>query len=214
MSSSTNGSATMVECDDYFGVCPTCGKNDGYLNVGKTHWFVCHEHKVRWNVGSNLFSSWRHEDEETWHRNAEDIRGYTEITEVRPPARNEMVNGDRERNRPQTFLDHADEWSKQHADYAEDQWVTYAVVDDKGDRYFVFEDAELQELFAVLSDFMHLGRVVQVAKDRNDTPLLKRVTRLQRRMKRAFIRINNDVSQHFKAEYPSEETRDGDQHGG
>lgn len=49
--------------DDYFGTCPECGSHDGYYNVGKAHWFVCHEHEVRWCVGSNLFSSWRTEDE-------------------------------------------------------------------------------------------------------------------------------------------------------
>jgi RecA-family ATPase len=25
----------------------------------RSHWFVCHEHKVKWCVGSNLFSGWR-----------------------------------------------------------------------------------------------------------------------------------------------------------
>lgn len=48
----------------YFGTCPECGDNDGYRNAGKSHWFLCHEHRVRWCVGSNLFSSWRHETEE------------------------------------------------------------------------------------------------------------------------------------------------------
>lgn len=52
---------------DYFGVCPTCKKSDGYINIGKGHWFYCREHKVRWFVGSNLFSSWRDETEEEQH---------------------------------------------------------------------------------------------------------------------------------------------------
>lgn len=50
--------------DDYFGVCPHCHKSDGFVNIGKEHWFFCHEHKTMWFVGSNLFDSWKHETEE------------------------------------------------------------------------------------------------------------------------------------------------------
>jgi hypothetical protein len=48
---------------DYFGACPYCGKNDGYVNIGRSHWFKCDEHQTRWLVGSNLFSSWQYETE-------------------------------------------------------------------------------------------------------------------------------------------------------
>jgi hypothetical protein len=54
---------------DYFGDCPKCGKNNGYLNVHKTHWFICETHKTCWCIGSNLFSSWKDENEETWKKN-------------------------------------------------------------------------------------------------------------------------------------------------
>ena len=47
----------------YFGGCPHCGLTDGYLNVGRSQWFVCHEHKIKWCVASNVFSSWRHQTE-------------------------------------------------------------------------------------------------------------------------------------------------------
>ena len=50
--------------DGYFGVCPTCHKHDGYVNVGGGHWFLCNEHRVMWFIGANLFSSWRDETEE------------------------------------------------------------------------------------------------------------------------------------------------------
>jgi hypothetical protein len=43
----------------YFGLCPTCGQTDGYLNIERDHYFVCHEHKLCWIAGSNLFSAWR-----------------------------------------------------------------------------------------------------------------------------------------------------------
>ena len=26
------------------GSCPKCGKSDGFLNLGKEHWFTCREH--------------------------------------------------------------------------------------------------------------------------------------------------------------------------
>ncbi len=52
-----------------FGGCPGCGNTDGYLNVGPDHWFFCHRHKTKWRAGSNLFSGWRDENEETWLRN-------------------------------------------------------------------------------------------------------------------------------------------------
>ena len=55
--------------EDGIGGCPSCGLNDGFLNVGRDHWAYCRRHKTRWLIGSNLFSGWRHEDETTWLRN-------------------------------------------------------------------------------------------------------------------------------------------------
>ena len=65
--------------DNRFGACPVCGGSDGYLNLGRNHYFVCHEHKFRWCVGENLFSSWRHETEADWHKNWELISEYREL---------------------------------------------------------------------------------------------------------------------------------------
>lgn len=67
---------------DYFGGCPYCGLNDGCLNLGRDHWYVCHTHRTKWWVGSNLFSSWRHEDEEDWALHALRIRDYEEVESV------------------------------------------------------------------------------------------------------------------------------------
>ena len=67
---------TDAQEPDDFGVCPICHKSDGYLNIGRDHWVVCHEHRLRWCVGSNLFSSWRHEKEDDWDKNAERIKDY------------------------------------------------------------------------------------------------------------------------------------------
>lgn len=58
-----------VTTEQSFGGCPTCGGNDGYLNVGPDHWCVCAAHKMKWPIGSNLFSDWRDESEDDWTGN-------------------------------------------------------------------------------------------------------------------------------------------------
>src|SRR4051794_13951579 len=66
---------------DYFGDCPKCknGGNDGYLNIGRDHWMVCHLHWLKWCVGANLFGSWRHESEKDWEANHKRIACYKQI---------------------------------------------------------------------------------------------------------------------------------------
>ena len=66
---------------DCFGGCPICGTNNGYLNVGREHWFVCDTHRIRWRWGINLMSTWRFENENDWKTNWEQIGDY----EVREP---------------------------------------------------------------------------------------------------------------------------------
>ena len=46
-----------IKVTDYFGSCPSCGANDGCLNVRRDDYFRCDAHKVKWYIGSNLFSS-------------------------------------------------------------------------------------------------------------------------------------------------------------
>ena len=48
-----------IQSDTHFGSCPLCGNNDGYVNLGKEHWFICREHKKKWYAGSNLFEEWK-----------------------------------------------------------------------------------------------------------------------------------------------------------
>jgi hypothetical protein len=62
-----------TEYDDFFGVCPECGRCEGRANVGRSHWFYCTEHKTKWLVGSNLFSDWREQTRE------EQFRIYVEL---------------------------------------------------------------------------------------------------------------------------------------
>jgi hypothetical protein len=77
---------TVVEEISYFGGCPECWDIDVCLNVGREHWFICHQHRTKWRGGSNVFSSWRHETEDDWTRNAEVLQGYREVEAVYPPS--------------------------------------------------------------------------------------------------------------------------------
>lgn len=65
---------------NYFGACSVCGSSAGYLNIERNHFYICHKHKKRWNVGSNLFSSWHNENEQIWKKNWKKISKYDEIT--------------------------------------------------------------------------------------------------------------------------------------
>lgn len=76
--------------NDYFGVCPECGSHDGYLNVGRDHWFKCDTHKTKWNFGSNIFSDWRRESDQQHQRNREVLNTYRTVK----PAR-ALVDDDR-----------------------------------------------------------------------------------------------------------------------
>ena len=66
----------------YFGGCPVCRQTDGYMNVGRTHWFVCDTHRTKWCIGMNLFSSWHEETEDEWRINEKKLQSYREVTPV------------------------------------------------------------------------------------------------------------------------------------
>ena len=76
---SNDGITTLPRVDNHFGGCPTCHKTDGFLNIGRDHWFVCHRHRTKWCVGSNLFSGWREQDEQHWQANRYRLAGYREV---------------------------------------------------------------------------------------------------------------------------------------
>jgi hypothetical protein len=68
--------------DDYFGVCPICKWQDGYLNDGPDHWFVCNRHMTKWFVGSNLFSGWREETPEQRFAQRDKLARYRTVRET------------------------------------------------------------------------------------------------------------------------------------
>ena len=60
----------------YFAGCPKCGESDGYLNVWREHWAICHEHRTKWAIGSNLFPLGQDENMEVWEQNADELSYY------------------------------------------------------------------------------------------------------------------------------------------
>ena len=74
--------------DACFGSCPVCGGSDGHINVGRSHWFRCDEHKVAWCIGSNLFSAWRDETREEQKMLYDEI-GMSEYRIVEPLSEEE-----------------------------------------------------------------------------------------------------------------------------
>ncbi len=73
--------SALCNCDD-FGLCPICGAEPTILNVGRNHYACCHEHKVYWAIGSNLFSSWRDEEPDVWEENKKLLATYQDRKDV------------------------------------------------------------------------------------------------------------------------------------
>jgi hypothetical protein len=65
MSTFNNG-----ELISHFGMCPKCAKECEILNVERSHFGVCREHKLFWEIGWNLLSSWEDETPEIWRKNS------------------------------------------------------------------------------------------------------------------------------------------------
>lgn len=75
----------QITTDEYFGGCPHCGKSN-IVNVHKSHYGICEEHKVFWPAGYNLFSSWQHEDGELWAKHDQMLARFAEVEPIRPAA--------------------------------------------------------------------------------------------------------------------------------
>ena len=76
------GERAAITTDAYFGGCPHCGANDGYMNVEREHWCVCDKHKTKWRIGSNLFSDWKDEDPAVWTQNEYRLGGYMVVKPI------------------------------------------------------------------------------------------------------------------------------------
>jgi hypothetical protein len=71
--------------DDRFGLCPECveagefGAEQTWANIERNHFIYCEKHQTSWRVGSNLFSSWRHESQKLWEQNAAVLEKMKEV---------------------------------------------------------------------------------------------------------------------------------------
>jgi len=66
-------------------VCPRCRTTSGFLNVDRCHWGHCLTCRTCWSIGSNLFSSWRDEDESIWQANAALLDTLEKVEPYEPP---------------------------------------------------------------------------------------------------------------------------------
>lgn len=80
-----------ITTDEYFGGCPHCGQTDGYVNVQGAHFFICKTHQVYWWIGTNLFSSWKEEDQEIWDKNKQMLEQFTEVEPIHPEPENPVL---------------------------------------------------------------------------------------------------------------------------
>jgi hypothetical protein len=87
-----SGNESPVNRDHYFGACPECGGTDGYLNVQKSHWFVCDTHQTCWCAGSGLFSCWHEESEEVWAANVKKLDRYRQVEPLPFTADTEVLD--------------------------------------------------------------------------------------------------------------------------
>ena len=76
------------EEDDYAGVCPLCGdqksdeRSGTFYNIGPDHWAACFICKVRWCIGSNLWSGWRWMDEAEFKENYELLDDFQDADDI------------------------------------------------------------------------------------------------------------------------------------
>jgi hypothetical protein len=85
----------------YYGDCPKWGIAEKRLNVARSHFMVCHTHKLFWSIGSKQFSDYLDETEDIWERNVEVLSQYREVEcwnrwlaeQKRRDERNERVKG-------------------------------------------------------------------------------------------------------------------------
>jgi hypothetical protein len=78
------GSVHRLPAADHFGQCPKCKKNDGFVNIGRNHWFFCRRHRVKWYGGHDVFPGWRDEPAGLWLRNEELMSFFLEIEPFMP----------------------------------------------------------------------------------------------------------------------------------
>lgn len=72
-----------IQYSIHCGVCPKCSKSDGFVNLGKEHWFICRDHKTKWFGGTNLFEGWQNQTVAQAEAIEVMLNNYTEIIPLR-----------------------------------------------------------------------------------------------------------------------------------
>ena len=91
---------TLPRMDLCFGNCPRCHKTHRCYSVGPDHWCVCHTHRTKWLIGSNLFSCWKDMSKQCFLRNEYMLAGYREVEPWLPDDVQERLEREFERNSP------------------------------------------------------------------------------------------------------------------
>lgn len=66
------------------GGCPECGSEGSLVHVYSAQWVVCHEHRLAWYIGDNLYSGWRNLQPDEHEANAQMLESYTVIDDALP----------------------------------------------------------------------------------------------------------------------------------
>ena len=69
----------VFDDDHYFGHCSVSEHDNFCLNIGRAHWMVCDECRIKWFIGENLFSSWRRQNQMIWNENSERLKEYETV---------------------------------------------------------------------------------------------------------------------------------------
>jgi len=79
-----NGAPCKAE-NIYWGSCPICHDDDGYINLvndrgtGASHYKICEAHKTCWSFGANLLSSWMDETPEEREDSRKRLQQYRRV---------------------------------------------------------------------------------------------------------------------------------------
>lgn len=65
--------------------CPVCRQNHGYLNVYEQRWFICNTHKVKWQIGQQMNSSFGSEPADAYECNRSLLESYETVQPWWPP---------------------------------------------------------------------------------------------------------------------------------
>jgi hypothetical protein len=79
---------------DYWGGCPVCRRNNGFLSIGPKHWVVCNVHKVKWHVGYNIFSGGHEMPAEQRFKNRDKLAQYREVEPINDWNESELSNNE------------------------------------------------------------------------------------------------------------------------